>query len=249
MRVEPASLRPEYAAYPRNAALDLVKWLAMLTMLLDHLRLLWPYMHSLFVPGRLAFPLFCLAIAANVARARPDQLFSSTNARYLTYMLVFALVSEAVYRPMSPAGTLNVMFTLLLGLLIAWGFHYRSVLSAGMTVGAAALAAWMDGPLMYGFLGCLLPAALLLAIKRPGPIWVLSAVLCVAVNTRSSLWARAMDVDAYSLTVLGSAFAAPLIGLWLLRMPIAIKVWPVGQWGYWFYPLHLALLQALRATL
>lgn len=232
----------------RNAALDLVKWLAMLTMLLDHLRLLWPDMHSLFVPGRLAFPLFCLAIAANVARGRSDTLFSGSNGRYLGYMLVFAFISEMIYRPMSPAGTLNVMFTLLLGLLIAWGFQYRSVLGAGTAACATALAAWMDGPLMYGFLGCLLPAALLLAIKRPGLTWLLPAVLCVAVNTRSSLWARAMEVDAYSLAVLGCAFAAPLIGLWLLRTPITLSIWPVRHWAYAFYPAHLAVLQAIRAV-
>ena len=52
----------------RDAGLDLVKWLAMLSMLLDHLRYLWPDAYGLFVVGRLAFPLFCLGIAANVAR-------------------------------------------------------------------------------------------------------------------------------------------------------------------------------------
>ena len=104
------------AASARNGALDLVKWLAMLSMLLDHLRLLWPELHSLFIPGRLAFPLFCLAIAANVARARTGQLVSESNARYLGYMLVYALIAEVVYRPISPLGTLNVMFTLVLGL-------------------------------------------------------------------------------------------------------------------------------------
>lgn len=236
------------AASARNGALDLVKWLAMLSMLLDHLRLLWPGLHSLFIPGRLAFPLFCLAIAANVARARTGQLVSESNARYLGYMLVYALISEVVYRPISPLGTLNVMFTLVLGLLIAWGFQYRTRPSAGMALCAAVLGAWMDEPLMYGFSGCLLPAALLLAIKRPGLTWLLPAVLCVAVNTRSSLWARAMEVDAYSLAVLGCAFAAPLIGLWLLRTSPTVNIWPVRHWAYAFYPAHLAVLQAIRAV-
>ncbi|CAE6952344.1 conserved protein of unknown function [Pseudomonas marincola] len=55
----------------RDANLDLIKWLAMLTMLLDHLRYLWPQAADwLFIIGRLAFPLFCLGIAANVARPR-----------------------------------------------------------------------------------------------------------------------------------------------------------------------------------
>lgn len=230
----------------RDIPLDLIKWLAMLTMLLDHLRLLWSDAHALFIPGRLAFPLFCLAIAANVARSRPGQLLSQSNTRYLGWMLVFSVISEGVYRPISALGTLNVMFTLTLGLLVAWGFQHRNTLSAALAVGAAVAAAWLDERLMYGFLGCLLPAALLLAIKRPGPIWLVPALLSVAVNTRSSLWARAMEVDAYSLAVLGTAFLAPLFGLWLLRMPLTTGIWPVRHWAYWFYPVHLGALQVIR---
>ena len=48
----------------RDANLDLLKWLAMLSMLLDHLRYVWPQSEWLFIVGRLAFPLFCLGIAA-----------------------------------------------------------------------------------------------------------------------------------------------------------------------------------------
>ena len=58
----------------RDTSLDLIKWLAMLTMLLDHLRYVWPETGWLFVVGRLAFPLFCLGIAANVARSRAGEL-------------------------------------------------------------------------------------------------------------------------------------------------------------------------------
>ena len=56
----------------RSAGLDLVKWTAMLTMVADHLRFIWPEAEGLFVLGRLAFPLFCLAIAVNVGRARAE---------------------------------------------------------------------------------------------------------------------------------------------------------------------------------
>ena len=40
----------------RDANLDLLKWLAMLSMLLDHLRYVWPQSEWLFIVGRLAFP-------------------------------------------------------------------------------------------------------------------------------------------------------------------------------------------------
>ncbi len=57
----------------RDHALDWVKWLALVAMVLDHLWFVLPAEwqdpgYGLRVAGRLAFPLFCLAIAANVAR-------------------------------------------------------------------------------------------------------------------------------------------------------------------------------------
>lgn len=52
----------------RDGALDLLKWLALLSMVLDHLRYVGFSADWLYVPGRLAFPWFCLAMAANLSR-------------------------------------------------------------------------------------------------------------------------------------------------------------------------------------
>ncbi len=230
----------------RSSSLDLIKWLAMLTMVIDHLRLVWPQMSNLFIPGRLSFPFFCVAIAANVARSKPGELLTAANGRYLALMLLFAGISEVPYRYISASGSFNVLATLVLGLVIAWGVQHRTSLSGVMALAAVTMAYVLDDPLMYGFYGALVPAALLLAIKRPGILWLLPATLCLLINTRSSILARAMDFETYSLLALSTAFAAPLIGLWLLRQTFTFEVWPVRQWGYWFYPGHLAALQALR---
>ncbi len=160
--------------------------------------------------------------------------------------LLFAAISEVPYRYISTSGSFNVLVTLALGLVIAWGWQHRTLLSGSMALITAALAYVLDDPLMYGFYGALVPAAVLLAIKRPGIFWLLPAVLCLLSNTRSSIVTRAMDLEIYSLLALSTAFAAPLIGLWLLRQTFTLKVWPVRQWGYWFYPGHLAALQGLR---
>ncbi|WP_241083736.1 TraX family protein, partial [Pseudomonas viridiflava] len=72
----------------RSSSLDLIKWLALLTMVVDHLRLVWPQMSYLFIPGRLSFPLFCVAIAAIVARSKPGELFTTANGRYLALILL-----------------------------------------------------------------------------------------------------------------------------------------------------------------
>ncbi|WP_426236487.1 TraX family protein [Pseudomonas sp. TWP3-2] len=240
MTVQPSRKR-------RSSSLDLIKWLAMLTMVIDHLRLVWPDMTNLFIPGRLSFPLFCVAIAANVARSKPGELLTPASGRYLALMLLFAAISEVPYRYISTSGSFNIMVTLALGLVIAWGVQHRTLLSGAMALIALAVAYVLNDPLMYGVYGALVPATALIAINRPGALWLLPAALSLLSNTRSSsIVTKAMGLEVYSLLVWSTAFAAPLIGLWLLRQTFSFKVWPVRQWGYWFYPGHLAALQAIR---
>ena len=78
----------------RDGALDLLKWLALLSMVLDHLRYVGYSIDILFAPGRLAFPWFCLAMAENLDRAGARQ----TEWRYLGWLLLFSLISEIPYR-------------------------------------------------------------------------------------------------------------------------------------------------------
>lgn len=234
----------------RNGSLDIVKWLAMLTMVLDHLRYIWPEVNGLFVPGRIAYPFFCLAIAANVARSRVGELFTSENARYLGWLLLFAALSEVPYRLyFYGSSSLNVLPTLALGLAIAWGVHHQTRSAGALALAAALLAYVLDGPLMYGLIGALVPAALLMAIKQPGVLCLLPAALCVLMNSRSHLWSGVASYQVYPILLLGTAFAAPLFGLWLLRQTTRFKVWPVRRWGYFFYPGHLAILQLARIAI
>ncbi|MCQ9185955.1 conjugal transfer protein TraX, partial [Streptomyces sp. IBSBF 2953] len=50
MDMTTAHTNPPSSLKSRNASLDLIKWLAMLTMVIDHLRLVWPEMSNLFIP-------------------------------------------------------------------------------------------------------------------------------------------------------------------------------------------------------
>lgn len=219
----------------------------MLSMLLDHLRYLWPEAEWLFIVGRLAFPLFCLGIAANVARSRAGVLHSDANARYLGWMAAFTLISELPYRLLSSdSSTLNVMPSLLLGLLIAWGAHHRGRDGLVLALAGLAVAVLIQGRLMYGVFGALLPAGLLLATQRPGLIWLLPAALCVLANSRNH-WLAEWEFQPYTVMIVVTAFVAPLFGLWLLRRPGHFGVWPVKRWGYWFYPGHLAALHLIRS--
>ncbi len=118
----------------RSSSLDLIKWLAMLTMVIDHLRLVWPDMTYLFIPGRLSFPLFCVAIAANVARSAPGELLTAANGRYLALMLLFAVISEVPYRYISNSDSVNVLVTLAIGLVIRLGMAASHVVEWGIGI-------------------------------------------------------------------------------------------------------------------
>ncbi|MCW3148594.1 TraX family protein [Stutzerimonas stutzeri] len=41
------------------------------------------------------------------------------------------------------------------------------------------------------------------------------------------------------------AGAAAHLAIALLRQSSSLRAWPVGRWGYWFYPVHLSVLSLL----
>lgn len=233
----------------RHTGQDLIKWIALLTMVLDHMRLAWPSLDNLFILGRFSFPLFCLAIAVNVCRTEAGALFTRSNGRYLMLMVIFAMISEVPYQHIGAAGKLNVLFTLSLGLLVAWGVHHRTWHSLVLALAAAAAAHVLNESLMYGFFGVLLPATFVLAVKRPEFFAMLPVMLCVAVNSRGGLFSQAVHLEPAALSALIVAALAPLLGMALLWSQLTLRVMPVTRWAYWFYPGHLAVLVGVRMAL
>lgn len=233
----------------RHAGQDLIKWIALITMVLDHMRLAWPATSDLFVLGRLSFPMFCLAVAINVSRNRPGELFTRSNGRYLALLVLFAALSELPYRMISTSGTFNVLVTLALGLLVAWGVQHRTLESWVLAGGAILVGYLLSEPLMFGFYGVLVPAALLLAIKRPDLFALLPVALCAAANSRTGLFEEAAQLEPFAILALSTAALAPLLGLALFWAPLPFKVLPVTQWSYWFYPGHLVALLGIRNLL
>jgi len=235
------------SADTRDAALDLLKWLAMASMLLDHLRFVWPALGWLYPFGRLAFPFFCLAIAANLARSRaapePRRLW-----RYLGALLLFALLAEAPYRLLvGEASTLNVLPTLALGLLIAQALRHPRRLGVLLAVAALALAIAGNRWLMFGAAGALLPAACLLVLRQPLWCAALPGLVCLAANWWPPLFVEAAALQPFALLALGTCLVAPALGLRVLRSVPGFAVAPMTRWGYLLYPGHFLALAAIRA--
>lgn len=229
----------------RDGALDLLKWLALLSMVLDHLRYVGYSLDFLYVPGRLAFPWFCLAMAANLSRVHT----ATTNSqwRYLGWLMVFGAVSEIPYRMFIPdPDTLNVMPTLALGLLVARGWQRPVFQSRLLAVAAVLLAVLFPERLMFGFFGVLLPLAMLLVIRRPWYFGLLPGLVCLAANQWRVLFAAARMGNGAAIFGIAACLMAPLAGVVLLRHAGRFKPPPMRRWAYALYPVHFLALLALR---
>lgn len=139
---------------------DLLKITAMITMLIDHIGagileyLIWatalsPETRSILLDvdkilrliGRIAFPLYCYLLVQGFLHTR-------SRIKYAGNLLIFALISEYPLDFMSGSSldfsSLNVIFTLLIGLLTLWGiekaksniFLIGLISAAGMTLAA-----------------------------------------------------------------------------------------------------------------
>ncbi|KTB59024.1 conjugal transfer protein TraX [Pseudomonas fluorescens] len=226
----------------RDGALDLLKWLALLSMVLDHLRYVGLSLDGLYVPGRLAFPWFCLAIAANLHRVRKTPVRGQW--RYLGWLLLFSVISEVPYRMfIEDADTLNVLPTLVLGLLVARGWQQKALFDRGLALVAVTIAGVFSSHLMFGFFGVLLPLAMLLVFSRPWYFSVLPGLFCVAANQ----WQILLDSGTpVALLGLAACLIAPLAGLVLLRHGQNISPPAMRRWAYTLYPLHFLLLLLIR---
>jgi hypothetical protein len=227
----------------RDGALDLLKWLALLCMVLDHLRYVGLSLDGLYVPGRLAFPWFCLAIAANLHRVKG----APVSGRYLGWLLLFSVISEVPYRLfIEDADTLNVLPTLALGMLVARGWQQKTLFDRGLALIALTIAGVFSPYLMFGFFGVLLPLAMLLVFSRAWYFSVLPGLVCVAANQ----WQVLLDSGTLMAYLgLATCLIAPLAGLVLLRHGKKASPPAMRRWAYTLYPLHFLLLLLVRQTI
>lgn len=234
----------------RDHALDWVKWLALVAMVLDHVWFVLPPEwqdpgYGLRVAGRLAFPLFCLAIAANVARQPAG--YPVGIRRYLGGLLLFAMLSQPAYASFFANGTLNILFTLALGLPIAAAVQHRTPALIVGAVLCVAIGYAYSSVLAYGVWGVLLPAVLVVAINvRDSDLFQVLAIVAglVALLANGALLAVFRDLTAVQYSQVAAIAIAPLLGLLMLQVHVP-PVRPVGRWMYAFYPLHLLVLSSL----
>ena len=249
-------MEPNSATKFRGVSAAVLKWTAIITMLIDHIgasfllgmyyrRGCWgtgiytyEFYSALRIIGRLAFPIFCFLLVEGLMHTR-------SRWKYLLRLAVFALISEIPFdlafdRIWWTMSSQNVFFTLALGLAAcaAWewltkgdesGCHPLRGIAAVLVAFAAADVAYILKT-DYGALGVLLILVMYFLRQKPWARDLLAlGVLYLMVLVAHSHW----------IEVLG-ALSFPLFHLYNGQRGRQPK-----YFFYFFYPVHLLLLYGL----
>lgn len=218
-----------------------LKIIAMLTMTVDHVgAILLPQVTWLRLIGRLAFPIYAFMIAEGCRHTR-------SLPRYLATLGALAGVCQGVY--FFAMGSLHqsilVTFTLSVGLcmLVKLAAEKRSFWTrlalGGAVVGVfwitqllPGLLSYTDFSVDYGFFGVMLPVCVYWAGTKTARLAVAGLVLgAMALTMWPGQWASLL---ALPLLALYNGHRGKLRLKWLF---------------YFYYPLHLVILQGLSLIL
>ena len=241
-----------------NRDTNLLKLIAMITMLIDHTgKVFFAQYHVMRLIGRMAFPIYAYCIAAGC-------VYSRDRFKYLRRIVVMALVSQPFYAvalghtipqmsaipfASNPVGAVvnfyvyswnhpSILMTLALGLLVAWSIREKQL---ACTLALALLIWRIQGSVDYGWRGVALIVLFYLFIAR----WWLSLPVMLAFM----LW-WGMGSGSYRLFGLRfgtQAFA--ILALPLIYIPTYSRL-KINKWVFYlFYPAHLIGMMLIEFAL
>ena len=214
-----------------SGTLELLKWLAVVLMTVDHinLHLLQSQYPAMYGMGRVSLPLFVFVLAYNLAQTKAIE--SGAALRVLERLFPVAVLSSLPYMELNLQTfgwrPLNVLFTLAAGTavvaLIERPTRRRQILAILLYAGSGAI---VD----YGWTGVGLFVCCRQLFRSPSCFWAIStAILLVLLgDLNKNLWALA---------------AFPIIGL---AFNYRLKFPRLKNALYYYYPLHLFIIAALR---
>lgn len=219
-----------------DGAVELLKWIALASMFIDHFgRHLMGHPQDgwVFAAGRIAFPLFALVLALNLAREGDRTARARRTATRLALWCAIAVL-PSVWARGDPA-VVNVLGTLALGTLACWTVNSPAPVAARLAVLVAAVM--LATQVEFGSAGALLVAAVyLLATGRHGAGGLASAAALLATAWLNSSFG---GMAAFAGTLVGPALA-------VLVRPLPLRLPRLRWWFYAIYPVHLAAIGALN---
>ena len=210
-----------------SGSVELLKWIALVAMVVDHVNAVF-FDRSLdwATPvGRIAFPLFALVVAYNLAR--PGMDWRGFVRRCVIFGLLALPVHAYLFSIAASWWPLNILWLFLVAFAVTWAMdREQPELALGIfLVGGALVEYWWPGVGLVVSLWCWFTAG-----QRPAllvPVGLSVAGLCV---TNGNAWAL---------------LVVPLV---LLVSQWAPTVPRSGRFFWWFYPLHLAVIAGMVLT-
>lgn len=203
---------------------DTLKFIAIFTMLIDHIGyLLFPHQVIWRMIGRLSFPIFAFLVArgSRLTRSQP---------RYFLRLFGYGLISQLPYSYFAPGG-LNIFFTLAAGLAIIWCWSHPKIAVKAL-VGVVLLSTFFID-YSYGLYGLLLIFSFHLFYEKPFWMGIALTLLSWYYYATTHVFIQALALGALPLI-----YTWPSIGL---RLPKHV--------GYLFYPIHITLLLLIKRYL
>ena len=200
----------------------LMKWIAVLTMITDHVgRMFFPDVHIFNIIGRIAFPLFAFLLVEGFVH-------TGNLKKYMLRMLIFACISEIPYDLAMQETWLefsrqNTIWTLTLGLLmlaLCRKYQYSVWAVAGIAVVCCAAAALLRFD--YGAGGIVL--------------------ILILYFLRDRQWMKYLAMLGLSVLWFGGTEIAAMISIIFMLAYNGKHGKNMKYMFYWFYPVHLAVL-------
>jgi hypothetical protein len=216
-----------------------IKVLAALFMLIDHIgMILFPQIYILRIIGRLSMPLFAYCIARGFYFSEQK----GTTMKYARNIFLFAVVSQIPFTVLSiwveGAFSLNIGVVWLLSICLMKAFvTEKRPLYLGVTCGLIFLIA-LAVPMNYGLYAVLYPSVFFLYMFRVNKPQY--AFLGMAILYAFNVFMSGGQIQVFTLV----AFPVLLIAK---KHDDIIK--PSRRFFYWFYPVHIAVLLAIKWTL
>ena len=218
---------------------EVLKLIACLTMLIDHIGYVFLPYPILRIIGRIAYPIYAFLLCQGLHHTK-------NPGKYLLRMLLVLVITELPYDLLFRGEWTwvhqNVMFTLLLGLLMGLCIRKVSALPVKLllTVPFALLAELARTD--YGGYGILIIALFMLSHYAPHPRLVeaigLFAFSLFLSQSAVLIWGLPVPIQLFTLVAL-----VP-ISLYNGKKSTSS---PALQWAFYlFYPVHLVILFLIR---
>ncbi|MBP2020193.1 hypothetical protein J2Z79_003649 [Symbiobacterium terraclitae] len=220
----------------------MLEWIAMLTMLVDHIGVVFcPGVLWLRIVGRIAMPLYTYGVVRGYALTRDRR-------RYAIRLLVIALAAQLPYQATLPPSVpfqLNIVFGFLMGI--------------GVFAGLDAAPHWVERlarrpvpVLVRALQGALLALAFALLWIVPVSYGIYLPALLLLYRYAQRKWVLVPGHTAFNAFIFSpwDIQGLSLLSTILLILPVRYPPLRKGRWFYRaFYPLHLAVLTAVHAAL